>query len=226
MPESIVEMPLKSLPEQIAEWLIGEISEERLEPGQRVTEQYVADRCKVSRGPVRDAFRMVEKMGLVQLLPRRGVVVTPLDPQELEDLFEIRTALTRCAIRKLIRNARDEQIQALFDEANELLALVAYEDRFFAASNTLGERFLEIAGSHKLREFMEPVHLQIMRYRHHGFSSLAARQASAAGYRDLAAALAERDEAAALETLETVGDRLKGEVLRVFSPSLQEGEKK
>lgn len=226
MTETVVEMPLKSLPEQIAEWLIREISEERLEPGQRVTEQFVADRCKVSRGPVRDAFRMVEKLGLVQLHPRRGVVVTPLDPAELEDLFEIRTALTRCVIRKLIRNASDEQVGALFDGAQELLALVAREDRFFAASNALGERFLEMAGSRKLQEFMEPVHLQIMRYRHHGFSSLAARQASAAGYRDLAAALAERDETAALETLETVGARLKEEVLRAFSPSVQKGEKK
>ncbi len=226
MPETVVEMPLKSLPEQIAEWLIREISEERLAPGQRVTEQFGADRCKVSRGPVRDAFRMVEKIGLVQLLPRRGVVVTPLDPQELEDLFEIRTALTRCAIRKLIRNATDGQIQELFEGAQRLLALVTEEDRFYDASNALGERFLEIAGSHKLQEFMAPVHLQIMRYRHHGFSSLAARRASAAGYRDIVVALAERNEKAALDVLETAGARQKAEVLRAFSPSVHEGEQK
>jgi DNA-binding GntR family transcriptional regulator len=217
MPERAVVMPLKSLPEQIAEWLIKEISEERLEPGQRVTEQFVADRCKVSRGPVRDAFRMVEKLGLVRLLPRRGVVVSPLDPEELEDLFEIRTALTRCVIRKVIRNASDEQIRTLYEGAQELLILVRDEDRFFNASNVLAERFMEAADSCKLSEFMAPVHSQIMRYRHHGFSSIAAREASASGYRDLAIALADRDEAVALDVLEHAGARLKAEVLNAFN---------
>lgn len=217
MPESVANMPLKSLPERIAQWLINEISEESLAPGQRVTERFVADRCGVSHGPVRDAFKLVEKLGLVRILPRRGVEVTPLDPEELEDLFEMRTALTRCVVRKVILNASDEQIHTLYDGAQKLLALMGEEDRFFSASNRLGEQLMKIAGSRKLGEFMEPIHLQIMRYRHHGFSSPAAREASASGYRDLAIALAERDEPVALDVLEYAGARLKAEVLDAFN---------
>lgn len=225
MVERAIEMPLKSLPEQIAKWLITEISEERLAPGQRITEQFIADRFNVSRGPVRDAFRMVEKTGLVKLLPRRGVVVTPLDAEELEELFEIRTALMRCVLRRVIRRASDDQVQALLVGAQELLGIVFEEDRFYAASNALGERFLQLAVSQKLDEFMEPVQLQIMRYRHHGFSSPAARKASAEGFRDLALALIKRDEAALLDVLESANARLKAEVLRAFSPQVLTGEK-
>ncbi|MEE4217068.1 MAG: GntR family transcriptional regulator [Xanthomonadales bacterium] len=224
MAERAIEMPLKSLPEQIAQWLITEISEERLAPGQRITEQFIADRFNVSRGPVRDAFRMVEKTGLVKLLPRRGVVVTPLDAEELEDLFEIRTALMRCVLRRVIRKTSDEQVQALLAGAQELLGIVSEEDRFYAASNALGERFMQLAVSQKLDEFMEPVQLQIMRYRHHGFSSAAARKASAEGFRDLALALIKRDETALLDVLESANARLKAEVLRAFSPRVLTGE--
>jgi DNA-binding GntR family transcriptional regulator len=164
-----------SLHDQIAEWLINEISEERLVSGQRITEQFVADQFNVSRGPVRDAFRKVEQLGLVKLLPRRGVVVAALDLEELKELFEIRAALTRVAVCRAIDRASDYELQGFVDSAGRLFSRIQDEAKFFAASNLLGEEFLDLAGSDKLRDLMFPLHTQIMRYRHHGFSSLAAR---------------------------------------------------
>ena len=209
----------RTLPDQIAEWLIAEVSEERLEPGQRITEQFVAEQYEVSRGPVRDAFRIVEKLGLIKLLPRKGAVVSPLDPVELQELFAIRAALSRVAIGRVVENASDEQLTELVGNARELRSLVDDADTFFAASNVISEDFLTLACSHKLSELLRPLHIQIMRYRHHGFSSLAARNASALGFVEIAEAMKTRDKGRALDVLEAMTGVLQSEIERVIGSS-------
>ena len=62
-------------------------------PGQRIMEQALAAEFGVSRGPVRDALRLLEKDGLVTILPRRGAQVTKLTIQEVREIFDIRVAL-------------------------------------------------------------------------------------------------------------------------------------
>ena len=202
----------QSLPDQIAHWLITEISEERLAPGQRIREQFVAEQCNVSRGPVRDAFRLVEKLGLIRLLPRRGAVVSPLDLRELKELFEIRAALTRVAVCRVIDHASDEQLEILISNARNLQLLVEDEEQFFNASNVLGEEFFELANSKKLGELMAPLQMQVMRYRHHGFSSLGARDASAKGFLIIAEAMMTRNKFTATEVVETMASKLQAEV--------------
>ena len=206
----------QSLPDQIAEWLITEISEERLAPGQRIREQFVAEQCNVSRGPVRDAFRMVEKLGLIRILPRRGAVVSPLDLHELKELFEIRTALTRVAVCRVIDQASDEQLANLTSGARSLQSLVEDEEQYFAASNALGEAFFDLANSNKLGELMAPLQMQIMRYRHHGFSSLGARDASAEGFLKIAEAMMTKNKNVAMGVVETMTGKLQVEVEKAF----------
>ena len=206
----------QSLPDQIAEWLIAEISEERLAPGQRIREQYVAEQCNVSRGPVRDAFRMVEKLGLIKLLPRRGAVVSPLDLDELKELFEIRAALTRVAVCRVIDQASDEQLEDLISSTRNLQSLVGDEQQFFVASNVVSEEFFMLSNSRKLGELMGPLQMQIMRYRHHGFSSLGAREASAKGFVKIAETMKTRNKSQAAEVVETMASKLRIEVEKAF----------
>ena len=206
----------QSLPDQIAEWLIKEISEERLAPEQRIREQYVAEQCNVSRGPVRDAFRMVEKLGLIKLLPRRGAVVCPLDLNELKELFEIRTALTRVVACRVIDQASDEQLENLISVTSKLQSLVDDEKQFFAESNVISDEFFKLSNSRKLGEMMGPLQMQIMRYRHHGFSSLGARNASARGFVKIAEALKTRNKSRAAEVVETMANKLQAEVEKAF----------
>lgn len=209
----------QSLPEQIAEWMVTEISEERLQPGQRLTEQFVAEQCRVSRGPVRDAFRIVEKLGLIRILPRKGVVVAPLDIGELKELFEIRAALVFVAIRQVIDRAEDEALQALFDQARSLQQQTGDETAFFKTSNELGKAFIELSESVRLRDMLMPLEVQISRYRHHGFSSLEAREASARGFVMVAEAMLARDKDKIRVVLETATRDLLAEVEKAFKSS-------
>ena len=70
-----LETPTLTVPEQIAARVGDRILSGTMLPGSRIGEQELADEFSVSRGPVRDALRILEREGLVTLLPRRGVIV-------------------------------------------------------------------------------------------------------------------------------------------------------
>jgi DNA-binding GntR family transcriptional regulator len=90
--------------EQIAKQLGQDILQGRYAPGERVGEQAVAELFSLSRGPVRDALRILERQGLVEIRPRRGAVVTELALNDVADIFNVRCALLSLAVRYLARN--------------------------------------------------------------------------------------------------------------------------
>src|SRR3954468_2429641 len=64
-----------------------------LEAGQSLGQEDIASRIGTSRVPLREALQRLEAEGLVMLRPRRGYVVTSLDPEEIQDIFDIRMML-------------------------------------------------------------------------------------------------------------------------------------
>ena len=90
--------------EQIAKQLGQDILQGRYAPGQRVGEQAVAEAFALSRGPVRDALRILERQGLVEIRPRRGAYVVELALNDVADIFNVRCALLSLAVRYLARN--------------------------------------------------------------------------------------------------------------------------
>jgi len=62
-------------------------------PGAKLTEADVAEDLKVSRGPVREAFRALEQAGLVRTEKNRGVFVRSLSHFEADELYEVRAGL-------------------------------------------------------------------------------------------------------------------------------------
>lgn len=83
----------RSLPEQIAARLAERILGGVYAPGLRIREEALAMEFAVSRGPVREALRLLEKDGLVTIAPRRGAMVTKLSAEEVREIFDIRAVL-------------------------------------------------------------------------------------------------------------------------------------
>lgn len=90
--------------EQIAKQLGQEILQGRYAPGQRIGEEAVAAQFATSRGPVRDALRILERQGLLEIRPRRGAFVVELALDDVADIFNVRCALLSLAVRYLARN--------------------------------------------------------------------------------------------------------------------------
>ena len=67
------------------------------EPGDRLTEERLAEDFGVSRNPVREAIRVLEAEGFLHAQPRRGAVVASMSVRDVEDLFDVRLSLETLA---------------------------------------------------------------------------------------------------------------------------------
>lgn len=128
-------------------------------PGERLIEDRLADDLGVSRNPVREALRVLEVEGYVELIPRRGAVVATLSRGAVEDIFEVRSALEALGARLAARRATPARVAALgqvLDESDR--ALAGGDVRRLPTLNTrFHELVLETAGNELLRETMTPL---------------------------------------------------------------------
>ena len=85
----------QSTAEKIAEDVIAGIRSGKLKPGQRVREQELATRFKTSRGPVREALRILDSTFWVTLEPGKGARVVQLDHDSYPDAGVIRAGARR-----------------------------------------------------------------------------------------------------------------------------------
>lgn len=89
----------RSLKELAAERIRAAILTGELKPGARLVETRLAADLGVSRGPVREALIELERERLVHLMPRRGAIVTTLDPMQAWEIYVLRGHLEGLAVR-------------------------------------------------------------------------------------------------------------------------------
>lgn len=87
------------LSDQIRNLLTDEIASGALEAGSALDEQQLAGRFGASRTPVREALRQLSVSGLVEIRPRRGVIVTRLTPERIMDMFETTAEVEAMCVR-------------------------------------------------------------------------------------------------------------------------------
>lgn len=78
----------------------------RYEPGFRLRERELSVELGVSRVPVREALRNLEFQGFVTIQPRRGAIVREMSAQDVDELFDLRTALEPLAAGAAARRYR------------------------------------------------------------------------------------------------------------------------
>lgn len=191
----------QSLPEQIAAQLSERIISGAYTPGQRIMEQAVAEEFDVSRGPVREALRLLEKEGLVMILPRRGAQVTNPTIEEVNEIFDIRAMLNGLRDRLI---AEDKQRDALVPVLEQEISRLAQA----AAAPGAGDEYIEIvlrlnrlltqaAGNHRLQAILGSLAVQTVRYTRLGLSTPQRRQQSVRNWQSLLLAIREGDGDAA-----------------------------
>ncbi len=122
-----------SLPEQIANALVEGIISGMFKPGQRLLETELAERFGVSRGPVREALRIVEKEALVEIRPRYGAFVAQLSAKDVADIFEVRGILLSLAARRVAEHHDAHVLANLRRSTAELEATIGDAERFLPA---------------------------------------------------------------------------------------------
>src|SRR6476620_300859 len=81
------------------------------EPGSKLIEATLAEKMGVSRGPVREAFRMLEEAGLVRTEKNRGVFVRDIPMDEAVEIFDLRAAMDELVGRQLADRITPPQLK-------------------------------------------------------------------------------------------------------------------
>ena len=188
-----------SLPEQIAERIGNAIIRGGHEPGARIQEQEVADQFKVSRGPVREALRILERDGLVRIHARRGAQVTQLNVGEVNDLFEVRISLIGLAARLAAERRVPDFLRRLRAGVERLSGIARNGDADAYASAVYRQNVMlaESSGNHFLRNMVFSLAHQTLRYSRLGLSTPKRRVQSLRNWRRLLAAVQGNEPGAA-----------------------------
>lgn len=127
-----------------------------LGPGAKLTEAQLADRLGVSRGPIREAFRILEEAGLVRQEKNRGVFVRSMAPDEAAEVYDLRAMLEESACRVLAERIAPEQLRQLRTMVEQMERLVrdghdsGATDPYHALNLRFHEALVDFVGNRKL----------------------------------------------------------------------------
>jgi len=114
---------------QVASILRQSIIAGELKPGTRLREAELSKSINISRSPIREALRMLESEGLVQINPNKGAFVTQLNEKDLSEIYELRKLLEVYAVRtacELMTGEDLRELKGLFHEMEKKLELKDY----------------------------------------------------------------------------------------------------
>lgn len=164
--QEIAALERSTLAVSVADLLRESIANGRITPGSRVVEAEVAKQLNVSRGPVREAFRILETEGLLESHPGRGSFVTQTSERDIREVYSLRCILEEEAFRLAVKKRTDEDIHRL----EKIL-----EAMFTAANNGAHAKVLdldlefhrqiwEIADHQRLKNVLKELTTQIRMY--------------------------------------------------------------
>ncbi len=181
----------QTMAEQIAASITLAILNDEYGPGDRILELDLAEQFHVSRGPIREALRILEKSGVVTILPQRGAHVTNLSVHEVKNLFDVRCELMPLLIRE-IAPPDPAWLDQLEQKVVEMEHLAQEPDAWdsYTRTNMRASQFLFAAcRNEKLAEILKSLSLQTARYTQLGLRETDRRRKSALGWRHVHDAL-------------------------------------
>lgn len=212
---------LTSLPMLLEREIESMILDGRLSEGGRINENQLAATFGVSRGPVREALRSLEALGLVELLPNRGVFIRSLDITQVVEMYGVRAALFGYAAQLLAARAEPEVIARLRGMLNEMAdAAQAHDfDRYYPLNFAFHDFIVERASNGVLTAQYRGLVKQLRLYRAGNLMTGNTLELSNEEHARIVAAIEGRDAARAYQTSFDHVERGKERLLARSAPA-------
>lgn len=195
--------PFLSLTDQLVEKLTQEIITGIYAPGERLKEQDIAVRFGISRAPLRETFRVLERNGLVEIVPWRGVRVVEPTREEIRELFEARADMFALCARRIAQEASQEDIDVISKDIQVLLEETEAgcdERTYKTLTNDISTRMYTAVNNRYLRDMMMVLRQKMFwHYCYLGTSTQERRRDSNVYWSRLEGALASRSPEAAAD---------------------------
>jgi DNA-binding GntR family transcriptional regulator len=157
----------KSLSSLAAEELERMIINGELQSGDRINESTLAQMFGISRGPIREACRSLEKSGLVRVVNNRGVFVREMSVAQAVEIYDVRAHLFGLAGRLAANRAtkRDlAELRAMVDEMKRAEDI----DEYYPLNVAFHARLVELSGNSRLAELYKSLSKELHLFRRRG----------------------------------------------------------
>ena len=150
----------KPLAEEAADQIREEILAGRLGQGERLVEVRIAEALNISRGPVREAFKLLRAEGLLQEEQNRGTYVVRLSSEDVREIYDLRAAIEARAAKLVARAGRQTDLDEIRRALDELERAAERRDVAAVSRTDLAfhETVCRLTGNRRLHEvFMRHV---------------------------------------------------------------------
>lgn len=107
-----------SLTDEIVDIIRERILKGEYKIGEKIKENQIASELRVSRTPIREAFKQLENEGLIDYIPNRGCFAKGFTRRDIEDLYAVRKALEILAVEWAVSRITPEQIDKLQEQSD------------------------------------------------------------------------------------------------------------
>jgi DNA-binding GntR family transcriptional regulator len=176
-------------------------------PGTRLNERELSEEIQVSRTPIREAFRFLEKEGLMRHSPRRGVEVVGLSRRDIDGIYAMRVLLDGLAAQLAAEQITDEVLEEMRLNIEQTVASVDdfTTDQYIRCQDDFNHLIDKAAGHQHLTFVLEGLRLFIKSFRVGTFSRGGRRMQACEEHRAIYEALRERNPAKARTAVEIHG---------------------
>ncbi|HUU05513.1 MAG TPA: GntR family transcriptional regulator [Patescibacteria group bacterium] len=143
---------VKSLKEQVYEYLRQQFQQHRLQPGAVINMDATSKKLGISKTPLRDALIQLEMEGFVTISPRRGIFVNALPLAEIREFYQVIGALESSALQAAFSRLGESGIRKMDQLNRQMQKAIDHDDfdLFYKKNLLFHDSFIELSGNKTL----------------------------------------------------------------------------
>ncbi len=156
-----------SLAEELSRVLKEAILEGSLSGGQQLVEAELKEKFGISRSPIREALRELEKKGLVEIVPRRGAFVRSISSKDIEENFPVRAVLEGLAAKEALGRLTEQEMIQMEQCLQKMRGAVEARDAksYWEHHRIFHETFIQACGNQLLAGLLKDLRTHALWYR-------------------------------------------------------------
>jgi DNA-binding GntR family transcriptional regulator len=162
-----IDVRLEMMGDQISEMLKKAIINNELKGGEKIIESRLQKKMGVSRSPIREALRNLEKIGLVEIKPRIGTTVTRITRKDIEENYRVRAPLEGLAAGEAHSLLKPGDMQKLEESLSGMKRAAEAKDikRYWICHSEFHDTFINASGNDLLIDLLIILRTHSVRHR-------------------------------------------------------------